>query len=901
MDSSWIGGHNIQIGEVTGDLSILLERPSFRLELLSPAQSPGPPTSVRHQPSYLLHPGNRVVPYSPPIADLRALTVWRDGPESLSVLLLHGPGGQGKTRTAQHFASRTAADGWSVAQARDLTTPVPALPLARGEIGEQLLIVVDYAERWRYTSLLEMLASVRSAGRDHTVRVLLLARSHTHLWDQLEAELDGLGIAFAPPAALTGFPERSRETLFHEAAASFAQALELPGLSPPAPDDLAAPSYASPLTLHMAALAAVVAAGNDDGRPGDISRYLLLHEQRRWNASTDADTMRALVALATLVGPFATRNSARELLIAAGVTDGQAEANRALTAHRLLYPGDQHLVPLRPDRFAEDFLGWYLGRDDEFADDLAMLLLGGEVLRDGDVRQALLVLANAARHEAVRDLLDRVIIRRPELAETSPALMLAVAEHLSLGTVLVVAIRPDPGVELAYARLKLTQRIVEAVPEGESDAGAILVWGMLGSRLLACGENVEAARVLGEAVRLARENLDLLDITSLAELIDLLNLYSEAIGRMGGNPIPITAEAIQILRDHADEAARRAGEDATTYKAALAKSLSNHAKALVDSGDPQGSLTAALEAEELYQELAARNIERFTPASVRATARIASLMHELDRPHEAVQFGIRAADALRRLSADDPPTHQPDYASTLHNLGLSLGQVGRTGEAAAALAKAAVLLRHLAEHVPLRYREELGGCLFALVGVLEEVETTDELIKVRRELVGVERQLREAGISQDDRRFAITMVLLGQNLVSVTNYAQALPVLTEAIELLHTAFPVFSDALITPLAQTYVNLSQAQNGLEDRSAAADSAREAVRILRALTTDSDCSEGSDDFDAAVGQLGLAWEQLAFCLPEGDPERAAAWSEFHRIFGADPQEAEDHAEERSAPDT
>nr|WP_239144683.1 tetratricopeptide repeat protein [Streptomyces sp. SID14515] len=882
-------------------MSILLERPSFRLELLSPAQSPGPPTSVRHQPSYLLHPGNRVVPYSPPIADLRALTVWRDGPESLSVLLLHGPGGQGKTRTAQHFASRTAADGWSVAQARDLTTPVPALPLARGEIGEQLLIVVDYAERWRYTSLLEMLASVRSAGRDHTVRVLLLARSHTHLWDQLEAELDGLGIAFAPPAALTGFPERSRETLFHEAAASFAQALELPGLSPPAPDDLAAPSYASPLTLHMAALAAVVAAGNDDGRPGDISRYLLLHEQRRWNASTDADTMRALVALATLVGPFATRNSARELLIAAGVTDGQAEANRALTAHRLLYPGDQHLVPLRPDRFAEDFLGWYLGRDDEFADDLAMLLLGGEVLRDGDVRQALLVLANAARHEAVRDLLDRVIIRRPELAETSPALMLAVAEHLSLGTVLVVAIRPDPGVELAYARLKLTQRIVEAVPEGESDAGAILVWGMLGSRLLACGENVEAARVLGEAVRLARENLDLLDITSLAELIDLLNLYSEAIGRMGGNPIPITAEAIQILRDHADEAARRAGEDATTYKAALAKSLSNHAKALVDSGDPQGSLTAALEAEELYQELAARNIERFTPASVRATARIASLMHELDRPHEAVQFGIRAADALRRLSADDPPTHQPDYASTLHNLGLSLGQVGRTGEAAAALAKAAVLLRHLAEHVPLRYREELGGCLFALVGVLEEVETTDELIKVRRELVGVERQLREAGISQDDRRFAITMVLLGQNLVSVTNYAQALPVLTEAIELLHTAFPVFSDALITPLAQTYVNLSQAQNGLEDRSAAADSAREAVRILRALTTDSDCSEGSDDFDAAVGQLGLAWEQLAFCLPEGDPERAAAWSEFHRIFGADPQEAEDHAEERSAPDT
>ncbi|MEU6048056.1 hypothetical protein [Streptomyces griseus] len=141
---------------------------------------------------------------------------------------------------------------------------------------------------------LEMLASVHSAAQDQTVRVLLPARSHTHFWDQLEAELGGLGIAFAPPAALTGFPERSRETLFHEAATSFAQALELPDLSPPAPDDLTDPSYASPLTLHMAALAAVVAAGNDDGHPGDFSRYLLLHEQRRWNASTDANTMRAL-------------------------------------------------------------------------------------------------------------------------------------------------------------------------------------------------------------------------------------------------------------------------------------------------------------------------------------------------------------------------------------------------------------------------------------------------------------------------------------------------------------------------------------------------------------------------------------------------------------------------------
>ncbi len=67
MVGSVIGGHNIQIGSTTGDVVILLDRPDYRLEFLTP--TPPEPTQLtaraRRQPSYLLDPQHQVVPYTP--------------------------------------------------------------------------------------------------------------------------------------------------------------------------------------------------------------------------------------------------------------------------------------------------------------------------------------------------------------------------------------------------------------------------------------------------------------------------------------------------------------------------------------------------------------------------------------------------------------------------------------------------------------------------------------------------------------------------------------------------------------------------------------------------------------------------------------------------------------------
>ncbi|QTZ93795.1 tetratricopeptide repeat protein [Streptomyces auratus] len=875
MTDSWIGGHNIQIGVVGGDISILLDRPSFRLELLRPMESPELPAKVRHQPSYLLDPSHQVVPYRPSVS-LEMLASWRDNKDDLSVLLLHGPGGQGKTRTAQHFAACAASDGWSVAQARDLATAAPVLPPVKEPFAERLLIIVDYAERWRFPSLLTMLELIRSDGQARIVRILLLARSDTHLWDQLEAELDSLGIGYAQPIALPGFSGPSREALFTEASAAFAHALDAPELSPPVPDNLADPAYASPLTLHMAALAGVVAAREGDSRPTDISRYLLLHERRRWNDPATGDTVRALVALATLFGPAPTRESARALLLAAGAADGPAEADRALKAHRTLYPSDRHLAPLRPDRFAEDFLGWYLSRDQDAGEDLAALLTGdGTALQDGDIRQALIVLANAARHEPVRDLLDKVITQRHDLAETSPAIMLAVAEHLPISTVLGFAVCPDKSAELAYARVRIAQRFAEARPDGAPALLDIINLRLLGNALLDCGEYAQAANALGKAIRQVRVHRDDPEIGYPVALADLLNAYSAPL-LYGGRPheaVGATAEAIELLRDQLPEIS--AG-DVSVHKDSLARSLINHANALAQIEELPNALDAAKGAVVLYKELASENFNGYGAALFRAQTRVGNLLSQAGQHEDAFWREQSAANTLRRLYARSPEEHREDYANTLYNLGVTLDEMGLAEQAAPILSEAADLFRYLAQHVPLRFLDRLANCLFLLSSALEELGRVGERIRVLREVVIVTRQLREKEPDRYDTRLALTLFFLGQELATREDFEDASPALTEAKELFQSLVMLQPEPAEV-LPDVLVTLSFVQAALDDLVAATATAREGIAMLR---------KHSENSGEAVPRGGFAVNGLKHLVPllaeMGGEEQAAVLAELDELL-------------------
>lgn len=220
---------------------------------------------ARAQPARLLQARHQLVTFTGRADELRRLADWRDGRDPVSVLLLHGAGGQGKTRLATQFAEASRGGGWQVLQARHISDPAP-LTAGDGDgyagvsPGAGVLVVADYAERWPVTDLLELLTDAARQGA--RTRVLLAARPAGAWWQPLANRLDRIGVsatALALPS-LTDDRDTGPEQLFVDARDHFAAALDVPGTgSLTAPTAVLAgdPGLRHVLAVHMAALAAV--------------------------------------------------------------------------------------------------------------------------------------------------------------------------------------------------------------------------------------------------------------------------------------------------------------------------------------------------------------------------------------------------------------------------------------------------------------------------------------------------------------------------------------------------------------------------------------------------------------------------------------------------------------------
>lgn len=99
----------------------------------------------------LLDARSHVVDFTGRAQELQDLLDWRDAPRAaLSVRLLRGQGGQGKTRLATQFAQLSGGAGWTVRQARYAAAQAPPADTPEGAraVGTRgLLMIVDYADR----------------------------------------------------------------------------------------------------------------------------------------------------------------------------------------------------------------------------------------------------------------------------------------------------------------------------------------------------------------------------------------------------------------------------------------------------------------------------------------------------------------------------------------------------------------------------------------------------------------------------------------------------------------------------------------------------------------------------------------------------------------------------------
>ncbi|MQY06065.1 tetratricopeptide repeat protein [Actinomadura macrotermitis] len=741
----WVGGHNIQIGRVDGDLTVLLDRAEYRLELLEPREPARVPRS-RRSPSYLLDARQEIVPYRPRPEMEESLRRWRDeDDEPASLLLMHAPGGQGKTRLAGWFATQTHEQGWAVTQAVTRTARPPAATV-QGLGGEvPLLVVVDYADRWPLSALVHLVESLVFGHPGRRLRVLLLARPQTGFWESVEAELARISIDLPSPIPLPPLATGPAGEVFTDAATAFQTALTTPPYTPvPCPAEWSEAD--SPLTVHMSALAAVCAARDDVPAPDrdELSKFLLGHERRYWQADpTSTEQIETMMLVASLFGPLETLQRARSWLKLAHLANGDTQAEQLLATHRRLYPADTltqsnpaALAPLRPDRIAEDFIATQLARP-HTAELVTELLSHAE---PAEIRQGLIMLAAAGdRHTTARTALFDLIATNPALARqaTPPVIDTFIRHGTHRQAVTLHRALPRYSTELLRPTRDLAQHILTTLPAQTPPATRAywLNWASL--RLAAAGDRQAALTTIQEAVDLYRVLAKNEPAAHLPNLAMALNNLGNHLAETGDRQAALTAaqEAVTIRR-------ALAKNEPAAHLPSLAGALNNLGNRLAETGDRQAALTAAQEAVDLYRVLAKNEPAAHLPNLAMALNNLGNRLAETGDRQAALTAAQEAVTIRRALAKNEPAAHQPDLAMALNNLGNRLAQTGDRQAALTAAQEAVTIRRALAKDEPAAYLPDLAMSLCAEVWIKEmhsfdlstALTTVDEAIEIYEKL-----------------------------------------------------------------------------------------------------------------------------------------------------------------------
>ncbi|MET9497610.1 serine protease [Streptomyces sp. NPDC006552] len=624
----------------------------------------------------------------------------------LSVLLLTGPGGQGKTRFARELTRRKRADGWIaglLAEGKPAERTVRDLTQAQAPV----LLAVDYAEG-RAEALDVLLGAFAARGPGGPVRLLLLARGSGEWWQRLRTRHPVLREAARPEHALpvldAGAPGAHGAGAPHRAVAdAFAAALSRLGqyqdtdwtslaAALPAPGPRAGSAHTA-LERQMDVLAALLQSGPEPvaaraGGTADPEDVLLDHEWRYGDrAARDrglAPAGRALrrsVTVACLVRPATEADALTALAAMPGLRD-QPEAQLLDMAGWLadLYPPVDTAAlwdSPRPDRLAERHLAETVRTTPDLLDAFLPALPGHLSY------QALTALGRGWQQQ-------------PELGEAVTRLIVAHGPRLGPAAVAAVAELTDPApvvraVELLLKPRRLRQDMLvgmlKAMP-GQSDALARHAMYM--------------ASVLMRG--LMKDAPDKGDERRAPWLADLVVALEELTWRVGQGGHGRDTDAIfELFHGAAATLVREQGEE---HLPGLVTALHLRAMHLGDTGRPQEALPLVDEAVDRGRSAA--DVPEVRSRLLGALNTRAMVFSRLDRHDEAVASLEEVGERLREARPLECTT---DTYGWRGNLARELELAGRPQEAAAVFEEILPDVRRRAQAVPDSGRAELGAIL----------------------------------------------------------------------------------------------------------------------------------------------------------------------------------------------
>ena len=836
----------------------------------------------------LLRPDRSPVPFAGRDTEVAEFEDWMFSDGWMKWRLLTGPSGRGKTRLMMGVVDRLNAIGDRPVRAGFLDLEkMERNPAALGgfagdaSVKGDLLLVVDYAERARQPvvavlKLALMLEQLAKAGIERKVRIVLIARGLSEVWEDIGRQhhdiqevlmAEGLELVELPPLAET-VPDRLAE--FDRAYAAFDRYFrEVEQGDPPPADrrpDLS-PSrgrddYADAIMVHLAALAIHQGAVN----AADISAQRLLNwivdrERGEWSrriahkkleAEVPLKAMEEAVGIATLT---ALSDGAPDmyrfinLLAACPLLGDQTTARRMQIADILhdLYPCSGHTNGLTPDLIGT----WFLGQlDPTFYRSIFPSLFDNEAI-DGLTRLNWLAQSWRVEREpwnrygseriwaSIGAAPVRILPLVVDVAEQSghPIGRIAAEWFETNGSTRLaqsVSRRrrlPHPTTALQEFAVQVETSLLRDIGDDDSDitlATRAEHANRLCLRLSALGRREEALAASEQAVDLYRDLADTRPDAFRPNLAMSLNNLANRLSDLGRREEALAAieQAVAIRRALADTR-----PDA--FRPDLAGSLNNLANRLSDLGRREEALAAIEQAVALYRTLADAKPDAFRPDLAMSLNNLSGHSSGLGRREEALAASEQAVALYRDLADTRPDAFRPDLAMSLNNLSVRLSDLGRREEALAAIEQAGALYRALADANPDAFRPGLASSLNNLANRLSALGRREEALAASEQAVAIRRDLAAARPDAFRPDLASSLNNLSVRLSDLGRREEALAASEQAVAIRRDLADTRPDAFRPDLAMSLNNLANRLSDLGRREEALAAIEQAVALYRDL--------------------------------------------------------------------
>nr|WP_315240447.1 tetratricopeptide repeat protein [uncultured Albidiferax sp.] len=276
--------------------------------------------------------------------------------------------------------------------------------------------------------------------------------------------------------------------------------------------------------------------------------------------------------------------------------------------------------------------------------------------------------------------------------------------------------------------------------------------------------------------------------------------------------------ALKAAQEAADLYRSLADQRPDVFLPGLAMSLNNLANGQSDLGQRAPAMETAQEAADLYRSLADQRPDVFLPDWAMSLNNLANKQSDLGQLAPALKTAQEAADLYRSLADQRPDVFLPDLAMSLNNLAAMQSDLGQDAPALKTAQEAVGFLRSLAAQRPDVFLPDLAPSLNNLANRQSALGQHAPALEAAQEAVGYRRRLATQRPEVFLPGLARSMIVLALCTYEVQGAESALTLAHEAVKTLHPAFmqrPQAHGSLMLAMRDEYLKLCQSANQAPD--------------------------------------------------------------------------------------